>query len=84
MKHRKLNTPLEPLIYHHYPENQKLCIVNCLKSYIGMRNALVVEEIKDLIISLPKPHKPVSHETISRWIKNEITDAAVDTCFQSS
>ena len=49
-----------------------------------MRNALVVEEIKDLIISLPKPHKPVSHETISRWIKNEITDAAVDTCFQSS
>ena len=23
MKHTKPNTPLEPLIYHHYPENQK-------------------------------------------------------------
>ena len=79
MKHTKPNTPLEPLIYHHYPENQKLCIVNCLKSYTGMRNALVREEIKDLIISFRKPHKPVSHETISRWIKNELTDTGVDT-----
>ena len=51
MKHTKPNTPLEPLIYHHYPENQKLC----LKSYIGMRNALVGEEMKDHIISFGKP-----------------------------
>ena len=66
MKHTKPNEPLEPLIYYHYPENQKLCIVNCLKSYIGMRNPLVGEEIKDLIISFGKPHKPVSNETISK------------------
>ena len=59
MKHKKPNTPLEPLIYHHYPENNKLCIVNCLKSYIGMRNALVGEDFKDLIISFGKPYKPV-------------------------
>ena len=79
MKHAKPNTPLEPLIYHHYHENQKLCIVNCLKSYMGMRSALVGEEIKDLIISFGKSHKPVLHETISRWIKSELTDAGVDT-----
>ena len=41
LKHTKPNTPLEPLIYHQYPEIQKLCIVNCLKSYISMRNTLV-------------------------------------------
>ena len=79
MKHTRPNTPLEPLIYHHYPENQKLCIVDCLKSYIGMRKALVEEKIKDLIISFGKHHKPVSHETISRWIKNQLTDDGVDT-----
>ena len=67
------------MIYHHYPENQKLWIVNCLKSYIGMRNALVKEEVKDLIISFGKPYKPVLHETTSRWIKSELTDAGVDT-----
>ena len=43
------------------------------------RNALVGKGIKDLIISFGKPHKPVSHETISRWIKSELTDAGVDT-----
>ena len=44
-----------------------------------MRNALVGEEIKDLIISFGKCNKPVSPETISRWIKSELTDAGVDT-----
>ena len=29
MKHTKANRPLEPLIYHHYPDNEKLCIVKC-------------------------------------------------------
>ena len=79
MKHAKLNTPLKHLIYHHYPEKQKLSIANCLKSCIGIRNALVGEEIKDLTISFEKPDKPVSHEAISRWIKSELTDAGVDT-----
>ena len=79
IKHTEPNTPLESLIYHHYPENQKLCIVNCLKFYTGMRNVLVGEEIKDLIISSWKPHEPVSHETISRSIKSELTDTGVDT-----
>ena len=36
MKHTKSNTPLEPLIYHHYPENQKLCFGNCLTFSRGM------------------------------------------------
>ena len=50
MKYTKPNTLLGPLIYQHYPEIQKLCIVKCLKSSIGMRNALVGEEIKDLLL----------------------------------
>ena len=78
-KYTKPNAPLEPLIYHHYPENQELCIVNCLKSYMGMRNALVGEKIKDPIINFGKAHKPVSHETISRWIKSKLTNAGADT-----
>ena len=41
MKHTKANRPLEPLIYHHYPDNEKLCIVKCLQSYIGIQNTLV-------------------------------------------
>ena len=78
MKHTKENRPLEPLIYHHYPDNEKLYIVKCLQPYIG-RNTLVTRDIRDLIISYGKPHKPVSSETKSRWIKDELSKAGVDT-----
>ena len=79
MKYTKANRPLEPLIYHHYPDNEKLCIVKCLQSYIGIRNTLVTRDIRDLLISYGKPHKPVSSEGISRWIKDELLKAGVDT-----
>ena len=36
MKNTKANRPSEPLIYHHYPDNEKLCIFKCLQSYIGI------------------------------------------------
>ena len=72
IKHSKPNISLDPLIYHQYPGNNKSCIVNCLSSYIMMQKALVGEEFKNLIISFETPFKPVSHETISRWIKRWI------------
>ena len=79
MKYTKANRPLEPLIYHRYPDNEKLYIVKCLQSYLGIRNTLVTRDIKDLIISDGKPHKPVSSETVSRWIKDELLKAGVGT-----
>ena len=44
-----------------------------------MQKVLVGEEAKYLIINFGKPYKPISHETISRWIKSKVTDAEVDT-----
>ena len=35
-------------------------------------------ELKDFIISHGKPHKPVSSDKISRWIKDELLKALVD------
>ena len=63
MKHTEANRSFEPLIYHHYLDNEEVCIVKCLQSYIGIRNTLVTQKVKDLIISYGKPHKPVSSET---------------------
>ena len=69
VKHTKANRLLEPLINHHYPDNEKVSIVKCLQSYIGIRNTLVAREVKDFIISQGKSHKPVSSETISNGLK---------------
>ena len=38
LKHTNPKHPLEPLVYHSFSENENLCIVNCLKFYIGKRN----------------------------------------------
>ena len=78
-KYTKANRPLQALIYHHYPDNEKLCIVKSLQSYIGIRKTLVTREVKYLIISYRKPHKQVSSETKCRWIKHELSKAGVDT-----
>ena len=43
------------------------------------RNTKHVSHVRDLIIRYVKPHKPVSSETISRWIKDELSKAGVDT-----
>ena len=41
LKHSNTHRPLEPLIYQGYPLNEKLCIVNAVQCYLGMRENLV-------------------------------------------
>ena len=43
------------------------------------RNHLVNEEVRELLITYGKPHKLVSRDSVGRWIKNELTNAGVDT-----
>ena len=79
LKHTNPNRPLEPLTYHKFEAEEKLCIVNCLQSYLEKRNQLVNDEVRELLIKYEKPHKPVSRDSVARWIKNELTNAGVDT-----
>ena len=79
LKHTNPNRPLEPLTHHKYEAEEKLCIVNCLQSYLEKRNHLVNDEVRELLIRYGKSHKPVSSESVGRWIKNELTNAGVDT-----
>ena len=64
MTHTKPNSSLASLIYHLYPENNKLWIVNCLTSYVRIQNGY-----------WEKHHKRFSHHTISSWMNNEFEDA---------
>ena len=75
MTHTKPNSSLESLIYHLYPENNKLWIVNCLTSYVRIQNVYWEKKLNTSIISFGKPYKRFSHDTISRWMKNDFEDA---------
>lgn len=56
--------------------NKKLCLVHHLKLYID--KTAMLRKDKQLFITCVEPHKAVSRDTISRWIKTVLHLAGVD------
>lgn len=61
-----------------YPPDRRLCVVHYLKAYIK-RTQVIRGQVHSLFISHTKPHKEVSSQTISRWIKEALSAAGIDT-----
>ena len=55
----------------------KLCVVNCISTYL--RVTLPYRKDTALFISIQAPHKAVSVQTISRWLKQCLELAGIDT-----
>ena len=70
---------IAPIIYHRYPHNQNLCVVHCMEEYIERRKLIVDDDVAQLFITVGKPHKPATSNTVSRWVKQELSDARIDT-----
>ena len=79
LKHTNTCRPLEPLIYHRYRANNKLCIVECVNFYLGVWEKLVDANVMEFIITYGKPLEPASSDTISPWIKDEFGKAGITT-----
>lgn len=58
-------------------ENKKLCVVYTLSEYLERTNNLRNGE-KKLFISYCKPHRAISPDTISRWIKKVMYEAGIE------
>ena len=78
MKHSKPTRPLQPPIYNAYKENIKLCLLNCLLSYLERQKLLVNDDVIELVISNGKLHRPVGSDTLSRWVKDELKLSGTD------
>ena len=48
--------------------NPRLCVVTTLREYL-IRTKLLREPCSQLLLSYVKPYKPLSRDTISRWVK---------------
>ena len=84
LKHTNPKYPLQHFVYNSFSENENLCIVNCLKFYIGERNKRMDGNQGKLIITYGKLHKEASSDTLPRWIKEELSHAGIDvTIFQA-
>ena len=78
LKHTRPGKHQQPLIFLSYPNDKNLCIVSLLLEYIKRTSALRGEN-KQLLISFIRPHKPISTETTSHWVKSFMTAAGIDT-----
>ena len=61
-----------------YAPDRRICPVTTLKEYLK-RTEDIRGDSDELFISFVKPHKPVSRDSIRRWIKNVMELAGVDT-----
>ncbi|KAJ8727382.1 hypothetical protein PYW07_001501 [Mythimna separata] len=67
----------QPNLFLPFFEKIEICPASTLRDYINFTQSLRGSNTH-LILSLNKPHKPVSPSTISRWIKNTLSVCGID------
>jgi len=70
----------QPLLcFSRFENHENLCIVRLTEQYINTTKDLRPSTCEALFISLTKPHKAVTSQTMSRWIKQGLKECGVDT-----
>ena len=69
---------LQPVIFKKYEHDSSLCVFTLLEEYL-IRTAQLRSSSSQLLLCHTKPHGPASKDTISRWIKQVMFDAGIDT-----
>ena len=67
-----------PTLIPKFQENPKLCVYNCIKTYIEKTESLRGNNNKYLFLSIIEPFKSIGAQTIARWIKTVMSDAGID------
>ena len=61
-----------------FNEDPRLCVVRYFSEYLK-RTKDMRHGHQKLLVSYQKPHRPVSKDTVSRWLKHELKLAGIDT-----
>lgn len=68
------------LMLPRFSGNVSLCVVHTLREYlVRTRDFRVDVDSNQLFLSYLKPYKPVSKDTVSRWIKTMMAQAGINT-----
>ena len=62
-----------------FKNNQELCVATKITHYLTVTKNLRKNKEDKLFIACIRPHKPVTSETLSRWIKNMLKKSGIDT-----
>ena len=78
LKQTKAGKHLDPIDLKAFADDPRICIVQHLEEYLK-RTAQLRGDHKQLLISYVKPHRPVSKETVARWVKEVLKLSGIDT-----
>ena len=83
LKHTKPGKHLAPIDLLAFPEEESLCVVKTLEEYL-QRTYQHRDKHSQLLLSYIQPFKPVSKETIARWVKVVLKSAGIDVAKYSA
>ena len=79
-KHSRPGKQQKPIELEAFGQEPNLCIIRHLKEYVDKTSVHSGDtDSSQLQLSFQKPFKPVSNDTVARWIKNVLKDAGIDT-----
>ena len=81
-KKRQLGSSLKECFFSSFGEDNRLCVVQCLKQYESMTEGwrkVDADKPAPLFLSYIKPHRPVTSQRLAHWVKDLLKEAGVDT-----
>lgn len=81
LKQTRKGHHLAPLKFRVYDKEPKLCVITNLTEYLKKTQDKRTDAA--LFISSQKPYRQVSKDTVSRWVKEMMTNAGIDQNFVS-
>ena len=68
LKHSRQNRKQDIFEYRAYPD-KTLCVIDCLNTYIDRRKDRASEVMKRLFLTIKKPFKEASKDTLRGWVR---------------
>ena len=68
---------IDEIKFHVYPNDLTICPLNCLRQYLQATKQHRAN-ITSLFITLNKPFKVPSNDTLVRWVKQTLKDAGIN------
>ena len=70
------NHPGREMAFSAYTDDLRICVVQCLEEYVN-RTANIRQNEPQLLVSHKAPHKAISSQTLSRWLRTNLNRAGV-------
>ena len=78
LKHNNIKNRLNVISFDAFSDNKRICVVTYLKEYMKRTKPFRKENNDQLFLSW-KNHKPISKDTLSRYIKTGLQMAGINT-----